>query len=223
MQTLPPTFLPSLARFARRAVALAAVVTATAAFAQAPAPSMNPSPAAPVPAAAAPAPVGAGPAAWAAAYTVIREAQGADINGDGVGDFVNPTGHAQRGKDAFGSGAFLASRGGRAHAGVDYVAKAGQQVVAPIAGFVTKVGYAYADDSYRYIEITNRITGYTARVMYVGPEVKVGEALALGQPIGRAESLQRRYAGITNHVHLEIARLNGRQLDCTKLIPATTA
>ena len=230
MQTLSPTFAQAagrtVIRSARRALALAAMVTATAAFAQAPEPVATPQPAAQAAAAApgnavnaATTPARAVP--WAATYKVVSETQGSDINGDGQPDFVNPTGQGPRGKDSWGSGAFMASRGGRAHAGVDYVAQAGQKVIAPIAGSVTRIGYAYADDmNFRYVEITNRATGYMARVMYVGPEVQVGEALDLGETIGKAQSLNRRYPAITNHVHLEIARLNGRHIDAARLIPA---
>src|SRR5690606_19387199 len=83
---------------------------------------------------------------------------GTDIDGDGQPDFVNPTSAAPRTWDHFGSGAYGASRDGgvRHHAGVDYVAEAGQAVKAPISGYVTRIGYAYADDlSFRYVEITN--------------------------------------------------------------------
>ena len=224
MATPSPTSARLLSRFFRRLTALTAVVTLAAAFAEAPhfsqalaavptvtqgyatlQPSSHPA---------------HKPAPWAAAYKVVHERQGADINGDGTPDFVNPTGKPARGSDAYGSGEFGASRTGHIHAGVDYVAQAGQQVLAPIAGFVTRVGYAYKDSAhYRYVEITNRMTGYTARVMYVGPEVSEGQALALGQPIGHAQSLQPRYTGITDHVHLEIARLNGRHLDAAVLVP----
>jgi murein DD-endopeptidase MepM/ murein hydrolase activator NlpD len=201
----------------RRLVAVTAAVAATAAFAKTPEampelPGLN-----------APSPVSYATAlpGKAQSYKLAHEQVTADINGDGQADFVNPTGKSARGKDAYGAGHFGASRGGREHAGVDYVAEAGQQVVAPIAGFVTRVGFAYKDSAdYRYVEITNRLTGYSARVMYVGPEVHVGQTLALGQVIGRAQSLERRYPhGITNHIHLEIARLDGRQLDAARLIP----
>jgi peptidoglycan LD-endopeptidase LytH len=146
---------------------------------------------------------------------------GADIDGDGKADFANPTGQGPRGKDAYGSGEFGASRTGHIHAGVDYVAQAGQTVFAPISGYVTRIGHPYADDTrFRYVEITNNRTGYKARVMYVGPEVREGENVRLGQEIGRAQTLQRRYPrGITDHVHLEIARLNGRTMNAAALVP----
>ena len=162
-----------------------------------------------------------------AGYTVLGPgaalplARGLDVNGDGQADFVNPTGMGPRGKDAYGSGAFGASRGGRGHAGVDYVASAGQRVYAPIGGIITRIGQPYSDDAnFRYVEITNPQIGYKARVMYVGPEVREGERVNLGEEIGRAQTLQRRYPrGITDHVHLEIARLDGRTMNAATLVP----
>ena len=231
MTILSPTSPRLLSRFFRRLTALTAVVALTAAFAEAPqfsgALAAVPQPAAgPSKGYATLGPAAATsafkPVPWSAAYKVVHERQGADINGDGKPDFVNPTGKAPRGSDAYGSGEFGASRTGHIHAGVDYVSQAGQQVLAPIAGFVTRVGYAYKDSAhYRYVEITNRLTGYTARVMYVGPEVYEGQALALGQPIGHAQTLQTRYPSITDHVHLEIARVGGRQVDAAALIPVS--
>jgi murein DD-endopeptidase MepM/ murein hydrolase activator NlpD len=151
----------------------------------------------------------------------VELSKGADVNGDGQPDFVNPTGLSPRGKDAYGSGEFGASRTGHMHEGVDYVANAGQRVFAPISGYVTRIGHPYQDDaSFRYVEITNNVTGYKARVMYVGPEVREGETVQLGEEIGRAQTLQRRYPrGITDHVHLEIARINGRAMNAAVLVP----
>jgi murein DD-endopeptidase MepM/ murein hydrolase activator NlpD len=145
---------------------------------------------------------------------------GADIDGDGAADFVNPTGGEPRGHDAFGDGQFGASRDGgdRHHEGVDYVDTPGQDVVAPISGYVTKIGYAYDDDRrLRFIEITNPALKYTARAFYVAPSVREGDTVQLGDVIGRAESLQRRYGGITDHVHLEVMR-QGRRIDASTLI-----
>ena len=234
MATLSPTSARLLSRFLKRLGAVTTIVALTAAFVDAPhfshALAAAPGAGGRVYATlnnVAPATTASGyrlggeikPVPWGAAYKVASEGPGADINGDGAPDFVNPTGKPARGKDSYGSGEFGASRTGHIHAGVDYVAQAGQQVVAPIAGFVTKVGFAYRDSAhYRYIEITNRLTGYTARVMYVGPEVQEGQTLALGQPIGRAQTLQTRYPSITDHVHLEIARLGGRQVNAAALI-----
>lgn len=150
--------------------------------------------------------------------------EGADLDGDGAPDFANPTGHEPRGHDAYGDGAFHASRDGghREHEGVDYIARAGQTVVAPVSGFVTHIGFAYPGDaSLKYVEIENPALKITARVFYVDPDVQVGDAVALGKPIGHAHTLQHRYRnGITDHVHLEVADNAGRHLDSERLILA---
>ena len=146
---------------------------------------------------------------------------GADVDGDGQDDFANPTGKDLRGCDGFGCGEFGAGRdaGERHHEGVDFDASAGQAVEAPISGFVSKIGSAYPGDSrYHYVQITNPALHYEARVFYVDPGVREGQPVHIGQRIGRAHSLQPRYPGITNHVHLELARLGGRKLDATRFI-----
>ena len=151
---------------------------------------------------------------------------GADVDGDGAADFANPTGGVPRGHDEFGEGQFGARRdgGSRSHEGVDYVAVAGQDVRAPISGYVTKIGLAYAGSpDLQFVEITNPALGYVARAFYVSPEVRVGEVVRLGEAIGRVESLQRHYPGITDHVHLEVLqpggeRVNAAQLIVTKLV-----
>ena len=146
---------------------------------------------------------------------------GVDVDGDGQPDFANPTGKDLRGCDDFGCGGFGAGRdgGGRRHEGTDFDASAGQKVDAPISGFVSKIGAAYSGDArYHFVQITNPALHYEARVFYIDPSVQEGQAVHIGQPIGRARSLQPRYHGITNHVHLEIERIGGRKLDATRFI-----
>lgn len=165
----------------------------------------------------------------APAHFVVRQRlvwEGADLDGDGQADIANPTGQAPRQADAYGAGRFHAARDGgeREHEGVDYVATPGQTVVAPISGYVARVGYAYPDDtSLRYVEIDNPALHVTARVLYVDPKVAVGDTVAVGRPIGVAHTLQHRYPlGITDHIHLEIADRRGRKLDAETLIVART-
>lgn len=148
---------------------------------------------------------------------------GADVDGDGKADFANPTGHAPREHDAYGSGAFGASRdgGSRRHEGVDFIADAGQTVVAPISGYVTKIGYAYAGDpNLRFVEINNPALKIEARAFYIDPEVQVGDTVAVGQPIGEVRSLQGKFPrGMTDHVHLEIIQ-RGRRINAERVITA---
>lgn len=157
----------------------------------------------------------------AKAPTMALVWKGADIDGDGAADFANPTGAAPRGHDDFGDGEFGARRDGgtRAHEGVDYVATAGQEVSAPMSGYVTKIGYAYAGDAeLKFVEITNPALDYAARAFYVNPDVEVGQSVRLGQPIGTVESLQGHYPGITDHVHLEILAPGGDRVNAARLI-----
>lgn len=164
------------------------------------------------------------PAAPAAEVTYARVWVGEDLDGDGRADFVNPTGHDPRQHDAYGEGEFGATRdgGARRHEGVDYMARAGQQVVAPISGYVTKIGYAYADDgNLKFIEITNPALRISARVFYVNPRVEVGQPVPMGHTIGTAKSLQRKYpGGMTDHVHLEVMDRRGVRIDATRIIKA---
>ena len=148
---------------------------------------------------------------------------GADIDGDGAPDFANPTGGVPRGHDDFGDGQFGARRdgGSRSHEGVDYIAQAGQDVKAPISGYVTKIGYAYAGSSdLKFVEITNPALGYVARAFYVTPGVEVGQAVRLGDTIGQDQSLQGHYPGITDHVHLEVMEPGGERVNAAGLIVA---
>ncbi len=148
--------------------------------------------------------------------------QGKDVDGDGAADFINPTGQAPRTHDAYGFGAFGASRdgGARQHEGVDFIAQAGQPVAAPISGYVTKVGMAYADDKHlKFVEITNPAISYVARVFYIDPSVAEGDVVRLGQDIGAAHGLQARYpGGMTDHVHLELMGPDRQRMDATAVL-----
>jgi hypothetical protein len=72
------------------------------------------------------------------------------------------------------------------------------------------------------VEIVNPALHLQARVFYVDPTIQLGASVALGQPIGTAHTLQRRYAGITDHVHLEIEE-RGRKIDAQTVILARGA
>lgn len=113
--------------------------------------------------------------------------------------------------DKFGSGHFGASRGSRKHVGQDLIIEDEENVFSPIDGKVTKLGYCYNDDlSFRYVEITN--SKFVIRVLYVDPLVDVGDWVKSGDYIGYAQSLQGRYKGITDHIHVEI-KVNGKYVD----------
>ena len=150
--------------------------------------------------------------------------RGVDVDGDGQPDFANPTGHDTRKTDAYGCGEFGASRdgGARRHEGVDFMADADQPLVAPISGYVTKIGFAYPGDNLlKFVEISNPALRYTARVFYIDPQVTLGQAVRVGQPIGVHHTLEQKYpGGMTDHVHLEIIDDHGVRIDATRVIAA---
>ncbi len=151
------------------------------------------------------------------------------------GKWVNPTGGKVRGCDrpGLGCGNYGASRdgGARSHAGADYIATPGQDVVAAAEGTVTKVGYPYSDDlSYRYIAIETT-DGHVVRQLYVDPAngIAPGSTVSAGQSLGTYRQLGTRYPGITEHVHVDIWVNNGTaspwntgatNVDPTTLIPS---
>jgi len=108
--------------------------------------------------------------------------------------------------DKFGCGHHLASRGTRAHNGVDIIAKPNDIVLCIKDGEVTKLGYCYRDDlSYRYVQVTDS-DGTKLRYFYVTPSVRKGDKIKKYTAIGRAQDLEKRYEGITPHVHFEVMR-----------------
>lgn len=120
-----------------------------------------------------------------------------------------------RGTDCKGSGHYGASRGSRTHNGIDYKVPVGADVVSPVEGAITKIGYPYGDDlSFRYIEITcnDRLKH---RLFYVSPFIDIdeGHLVEANQPIGKCQDLTTRYPGITPHVHYEVKDQDGNFID----------
>ena len=111
----------------------------------------------------------------------------------------------ERGQDKWGSGAYLASRGGRDHNGVDLAVQPETEIKATFAGTVTKLGFPYGDDlNYRYVQISK--DGYDYRIFYVHPIVNIGDEVTEDTIIGTSQNLNKRYEGITEHVHLEVKK-----------------
>lgn len=112
----------------------------------------------------------------------------------------------KRRPDGYGSGEFGASRGARTHQGVDYACLAGSDLLSPVSGRVTKLGYPYADDlQYRYVEITDPDLN-RHRFFYVEPATDLGALIDPGELIGTVQDIGQRYSDrdMTCHVHYEI-------------------
>lgn len=122
---------------------------------------------------------------------------------------LNPKTLEIRGDDEHGSGEYLAPRGNRAHNGIDLVVHAGDKLVSPNNGLVTKIGYPYHPKKHpdkahlRFVEITEQ-DQYECRYFYVRPTVRVGDTIKAGDVIGEAQGLTEIYPGITDYVHYEV-------------------
>ena len=115
-----------------------------------------------------------------------------------------------RGTDRWGSGEYLAARGGRVHRGIDIACYKGSTILSPVSGTVTKLGYPYnpADPDkgkFRYVQITDD-AGADHRIFYVEPLVGVSNYVERDDPIGVSQGIASLYPGMTDHVHYEIKR-----------------
>lgn len=125
---------------------------------------------------------------------------------------IQPT-RGLRNTDAYGSGAFGASRdgGARKHLGRDYISVLGDPVVAPVAGKVRRIiERCYPDnDTLKGLEIGGERA--TVKLLYVEPGVTVGLRVEAGDIIGTAqdvaayhEARSKKGGRMTNHVHCEL-------------------
>lgn len=126
-----------------------------------------------------------------------------------------------RNVDDFGAGFFGAPRGSRTHKGIDFHVVPGAIVLAPIDGIITKLGWAYAGASYRYVEIEDE-NNYKHRIFYVQPWVDVGEIVAQFDRIGEAQNVSERYdtesKKMKPHVHYEIKAPWGEFIDPDRFV-----
>lgn len=111
--------------------------------------------------------------------------------------------------DVHGSGAYGAPRGSRTHNGVDVACWKGSEILSPVRGVITKIGFPYdptrhpAKVHLRYVELSHGNDIFT-RWFYVETRAAVGDMLAPGDVIGVAQGLRDVYAGITDHFHFEV-------------------
>ncbi|NQV79109.1 MAG: peptidoglycan DD-metalloendopeptidase family protein [Alphaproteobacteria bacterium] len=93
------------------------------------------------------------------------------------------------------------------HQGVDIGVAAGAQVLVPLDGVVTKVGWSYRGEQYRYVEIQTPDRRFAIRVHYVAPQnVYEGKSVVAGDVMGRAQGISQRpnNAGMDDHIHVEV-------------------
>ncbi len=145
--------------------------------------------------------------------------------------WVNPTGGCIR-NDSEGRGGFGEPRdgGARSHAGTDFLATPGQDVLAPVAGtIVRQVNAVYPFDSsqphlplYTGVDLLTQNGLYT-RLFYVSLDTSlIGTQVTAGQVLGTAEDLHLRHdPAMLNHVHVEvrIGHRKGKPIDPVTVIP----
>jgi len=124
----------------------------------------------------------------------------------------NPMFNPIRQSDAWGDGYFGASRGDRPHLGVDYVVNEGEVIYAPCDMDSFNLSYPYSfgtNDTYILTgaRFNTKIDGvnFDGRLWYFTPYSHLfGRDIPKGTPIGVAQTLQHRYAGITDHLHFQL-------------------
>jgi murein DD-endopeptidase MepM/ murein hydrolase activator NlpD len=121
--------------------------------------------------------------------------------------------------DSEGNGNFGSNRGARVHNGIDFAVVPGMEVLSPVYGHVTKIGYPYGDDlSYRYLEIESP-DRMKHRLFYMAPyiSIKVGTTILTGKAIGIAQDVSKRYSPkMMPHVHYEIKTPDGSFINPTE-------
>ena len=114
--------------------------------------------------------------------------------------------------DDEGQGFYGASRGSRAHNGLDFAGIPGTPILSPVGGVITKLGYPYGDDlTWRYVQITSSDfaegqLGLDHRLFYVRPTVEVGDIVEEGDVVGILQNISARYpeGEMIPHCHYEI-------------------
>ena len=125
---------------------------------------------------------------------------------------MNPTKKPIR-NDKGGQGNYGASRrkteGGRIirylHQGTDYQCTPGQDILAPCTGTIKAVSMPYSGSHYSGVLLEGH--RLTLQMWYFYPDMLlIGQQVKIGQVIGKAQDISKRYNGVTPHIHLQIIR-----------------
>src|SRR3990172_2757499 len=136
-----------------------------------------------------------------------------------------------RGTDSWGAGNFGASRdgGSRHHKGLDFLTVAGDDIVSPIDGRVSRLGIAYDNSVLGSIWIDGlfEYAMWRAHLLYVKPEIAVGMTVKAGDALGFAQDVaiywkarEPEHSGdMKNHIHLELYNLEPLAVDPAHYLP----
>jgi len=119
---------------------------------------------------------------------------------------INPTGKSVRELDKHGSGKYGAGRGGRLHAGSDFICIPGQSIYSPISGLLVRVAKPYAG---KYSGVLIRNLQCEIKMFYFEPNLKlIGSNVEQGDVIGIAQNIAENYPGMIPHIHLQFESIN---------------
>ena len=131
----------------------------------------------------------------------------------------------KRGIDAWGNGAFGATRIGsngkvKSHKGIDYACPPNIGIMSPAIGEVTKLGYPYPyvskGTNFRYVEISD-LAGLRHQIYYVKPSVKEGDQVTILTVIGQSQDIAKKYdtkvKKMVNHIHYQVLDTDGVPID----------
>jgi len=142
-----------------------------------------------------------------------------------MSDFISPLGLLVRGMDRWASdgGAYHAkrSRDGRPrlHEGIDFVAVPGTPLVAPAPSRFIRFADPYPDavDSRLGGAVLRTPNNWEIKFLYcrVDDNIREGRLLRRGERFAVAQSLQKLYPGIQDHVHVEVFNPSGERVNPT--------
>lgn len=106
----------------------------------------------------------------------------------------------------WGSGELGASRGNRPHLGVDVITSLDKDVYAPFDFYCTGISYPYAGSDLVGVKGKTE-SGFEVRIWYFVPLQDIlGTWVRKGQLIGYGDTLQNKYPGITDHLHIQLSK-----------------
>ena len=111
--------------------------------------------------------------------------------------------------DSRGDGHYLAPRGNRLHAGVDYIVKPGEDILMPFAGKMIREARPYSDGPLAGCVLQNDI--YTLKIFYMVPYLHLihQDKILAGDLIGTAQDVRMKWGSdMTPHIHVEIVSMN---------------
>ena len=120
---------------------------------------------------------------------------------------ISPTGSCVRGLDKHGEGKYGAGRGNHLHKGADFICVPGQNIVSPIKGIIIREAKPYAKSDYSGLLI--RGSDIEIKMFYLEINLKlIGSSIMIGDFVGIAQDISKKYPGMTPHIHLEIVSIN---------------